>query len=123
MAKSTYLSNKVLATALTNVGYTGPVTVYAAIFNGDPQGAGTEASGGSYARQPIVFSTPSGGATANTNIPTFTNMPAMTANYTALYDAVTGGNILYSQADTTPKTINAGDTVSIAIGAVTVGES
>lgn len=123
MGKSTYSINAALNVFLRNTAYTTPTTVYVALFNGDPNASGTEATGGSYARQAITFAAPSSGTVTSSNAQSFTNMPAMTVNYVAIYDAATTGNRLYSAAATSAKTTNAGDTVSIASGGITVSEA
>lgn len=122
-AKSTYLNNKVLANALTNTAYTPPATVYAALYNGNPTSGGTEASGGSYARQSAAFTVPASSSSSNSGTLTFSNMPAMTVSYVAIMDASTAGNVLYYAAATASKTTNAGDTVTIAVGGIVVTES
>ena len=67
---------------------------HAALFNGDPSAAGSEISGGSYARQPITLgSAASGAITVNTDA-TFDVPSGSTVNYIAYYDALTGGNLL-----------------------------
>lgn len=118
MAKSTYSLTAALNVFLRNTAYTAPVTVYLALMNST-----TEAVGGSYARQAITFAIPSAGAVASSNAQTFTSMPAMTVNTVAIYDAATVGNQLYTLAVTTAKTTNAGDTVSVAAGAIIVSEA
>lgn len=122
-AKSTFLSNKLLANVLTNTAYTPPTTVYVALFNGNPAVSGVEVTGGSYARQSAAFSTPSSGSTQNSGNITYTNMPATTVSYIAIYDALTSGNLLYYAAAAVTKITNSGDTVSIAIGGIVVTES
>lgn len=123
MPKSSYAITAVLGVFLKDTAYTTPVTVYTALFNGVPGGAGTEASGGSYARQSTAFAAIASGSTSNSAVLSFTNMPAMTVNYIAIYDAATAGNLLYYAATAAAKTTNAGDTVSIAIGGLSVSES
>lgn len=124
MASSAYLKDKLLRAVLLATGFTGPATLYVALFQGDPEGAGTEVSGGSYARQTIVFGAPSAGSAANSSAPNFTSMPAASGiSHIAIYDAATAGNRLTSQALAASKTTNAGDTIAIAVGAVTVSVS
>ncbi len=121
-AKSTYLSDAMLDAVLKDTAYTSPTTVYLALFDGDPATTGTEVSGGSYARQSAAFNTAASGSTTNSAAISFTGMPATTVNYCAIYDALTAGNLLY-YASVTSLTINAGDTVSVAVAAITVTES
>lgn len=123
MPKSTTLANALLNAVLRNTSYTSPSTVYVALFNGDPASSGTEATGGSYARQAVTFAAPSGGSVSNTANVTFTNMPAMTVSYVAIYDSLTGGNRLYSAAAASSKVTNSTDTLTIAGGALVVTES
>lgn len=103
MAKSNYLEEKVLGAVFDGSTFTAVSKVYVALFETDPAetGSGTELSGGSYAR---VETTPgsdwtgSGGQRTNANdieFPTSTGAQG-TANYVALFDAATNGNMLYS---------------------------
>lgn len=123
MPKSTYSINAVLNLLLRATALTAPATVYTALFNGNPTSGGTEATGGSYARQATTFGAPSAGAVANSGTLTFSNMPATTVSYVAIYDASTAGNLLYYAAAAASKTTNSGDTVSIAAGGISVSES
>ncbi|MDD4877200.1 MAG: hypothetical protein PHQ86_08770, partial [Dehalococcoidales bacterium] len=47
---STYVVNKALDHVLKNDSFTQPTHLYAALFNGDPSGAGSECTGTEYAR-------------------------------------------------------------------------
>ena len=93
-------------------------------------GAGAEVSGGAYARKATATTdwTVSGASptqVANANALAF---PAPTANwgtvtYLGVWDAATGGNLLYVAPLTTSRTINAGDGApSLAIGAAVFSE-
>lgn len=69
---------------------------HAALFNGDPAGAGVEITGGSpaYARQAVTLASPSNGAITITADATF-NVPAgATVSYVAYYNALTDGTLL-----------------------------
>jgi len=61
MSKTDFLENKIINHVLRNTAYTAPATVYAALFTATPgeSSAGTEVTGGSYARQAATFSAPS----------------------------------------------------------------
>lgn len=78
----------------------GASATHVALFNGDPSGAGTEISGGSYARQSVTWNAASGGNLDSSNTPTFTVPAGSTVNYLAVYDAATGGNLLAYRAIT-----------------------
>lgn len=101
-SKSDYLENKQLDHTLRNTAYTSPTTVYAALFTVSPSdgGGGTEVStsGTAYARQAITFGAASGGSISNS---VAVNFPTATASYGApvvavgVFDASSGGNLLY----------------------------
>jgi len=100
------------------------VAVYVALFTAvtgleaDTGWSGTEASGGSYARQLAGLTAGSGGLSSNAADITF---PQATANWgvithCALMDAVTAGHVLmWTQLDAS-KTINNGDTFKFNAG-------
>lgn len=99
MPKSTYLDNSFINAALRNTAFTPPATVYVALYTVAPGvgGGGTEVSGGSYARQTVVFTAPVGGVSSNT---ADINFPIASADWGtivafALLDASSGGNFLY----------------------------
>lgn len=128
LAKTTYLIDSVLNAALRNVAFTSPTTVYVGLFAADPGTAGSQASevtGGSYARVAVTFGVPAGGTSANTGIITF---PAATLSWGvvthgAILDAAAAGNMLYHGTLAASKTVDPGDIVSFAIGALTVSEN
>jgi hypothetical protein len=118
-----------------------PPTFYVGLLTATPTDstAGTEVTGGSYARQPIVTSlanmagtqsagstvasSGTGGTTSNNAVLTYTNMPASTLTSFGIYDAVTAGNLLEFAALTgQPIAIAAAATVTFAAGALTIQE-
>lgn len=119
MSFSNYLENKVLDHVFGGVAYTAPATLYVGLFTSDPgeTGSGTEVSGGSYARQTIAF-TVTGSQASNTAAAEFPTATASwgTITYAAIYDALSGGNLLASGALTTSKTIDSGDVFRIPAG-------
>lgn len=119
MSFSNYLENKVLDHVFGGVAYTAPATLYVGLFTTDPgeAGTGTEVSGGSYARQTIAF-TVTGSQASNTAAVEFPTATASwgTITYAAIYDALSGGNLLASGALTTSKTIDSGDVFRIPAG-------
>ena len=124
MPFSTYLGNEILDHVFGNGSYTVP-DIYVALFIGDPAGAGSEVSGGSYARVAhSAWDSASGKATENTGTITFPTSTATwggTIDYFALYDASTAGNMLGSGAlDTNRSVTAAGITLSFADGALDV---
>lgn len=141
---SDYLENKLVDFLFRGQSFSNPV-VYVALYTAAPSdaGGGTEVSGGSYARVKAAASstqaltdwagtqsagsttasTGTGGQTSNNNAITF---PAPTANWGSvthfgLFDAVSGGNLLFWAPLSVAKTINNGDSApSFSAGALTV---
>lgn len=98
---SNYLCHALLSHTLRNSAYTSPGTsVYVAAYTTAPtaSSAGTEVSGGSYARvQVTAWDAASNGATANTNAITFATATASWGTVVAnsVMDASTSGNLLF----------------------------
>ena len=113
-----------------------PATLYVALYTANPTDAnasGTEVSGNAYARVAVTSATGwsaitdngagNGSVISNAGVITFaTPTPAGWGTITgfALYDALTVGNELFWAALAASKVINAGDTVTFQIGALTV---
>jgi len=115
---SNYLENKILDHFLGTTTYTKPTTVYVALYTAAPSdaGGGTEATGGSYARQVATFSAASSGATSNATNVDFASMPAATIVAIGVHDAITSGNLLVWGTLSSNKALDAGDTLRIATG-------
>lgn len=104
---------------------TSPATLYLALHSADPGEAGTanELSGLGYARQAMTF----GGATladpsvaATTDAQTFTaSGGSWSVTHVSIWSASTAGQALFHGAMTASKTVNDGDDLVFAIGAVT----
>ncbi len=126
-AKTDYLANALLSHVLRNIPFTSPSAVFVALYTVAPTAstAGTEVSGGSYARQPITFSAPSTGDTANPALITFptASAPWGTVVAVGVVDALTSGNILYFGPMVTPKTVGTNDVFTLPISAVSTSES
>lgn len=85
--------------------------------------AGTEVTGGSYARATITWTgagTLVTGSTSNAAIINFTNMPVATVTDINIYDNTGTPRRLWWGALTASKTTAAGDTLSFAAGAVAI---
>jgi hypothetical protein len=128
-AFSDFLENSLIDHIFRGQTYTPPATIHVGLLtasaaDGSP---GTEVTGGSYARVAVTASlanfagtqsagstaasSGTSGATSNNGVITF---PAPTANWGsvthfALFDASTGGNLLFYGALSTAKTVNNGD--------------
>lgn len=134
--------NKIADHFFRNIAYSesSPASFYVGLLTAScsDSTAGTEVSGGSYARVGVTRATASWngthgnttGASSGTN-GTISNASAITfaaptANwgsitYFGLYDASSGGNLIICEALTTPKTVNSGDaSPSFTAGALTI---
>jgi hypothetical protein len=101
---------------------TGPIKVALDTATGTASAAGTEVTGGSYARQTITFAAAAAGAIASNVALTYTNMPAEGGSGVTGVDEFdsTGTPIRrWFGALTASKTTNAGDTFTIASGSYT----
>jgi len=116
----------VLNTLFRITAYTTPTTPMKLAVNSvaaSDTAAGTEDTGGSYARQTITMGVPSSAnpsVTASTDAQTFTNMPAVTSVGVNIYDN-NATPVRTAWGDLTANKVTAaGDTLAFAIGAVTV---
>lgn len=138
-ALTDFAENKIVDATLRAQAIGTPVTWYVALYTACPTDstAGTEVTGGAYARVAItaglaafsgtqgagttVASSGTGGTVSNNAVWTF---PTPTAGWGTVVcwgiaDAATAGNIWIYSSLTTSKTINSGDSVSFASGAAT----
>jgi len=117
-----YLENKLIDHFLGTTTYTKPAAVYVGLFTVIPgeAGGGTEVTGGSYARQAATFGAASSGATTNSANIDFAGMPSGTTVAIGIFDASTSGNMLLYGGLTANKTTDAGDTLRIATGSLTI---
>jgi hypothetical protein len=116
---------------LRNIPLSG-VTPHVGLFSAAPAndaGAGTELSGGGYARQAVTFGAPTAGVgnvrqIANTNTITFgpatVDWPQAVAF--GIFTAVTEGTLLYWDALAAPRTILTNDSAQFAAGNLIVKE-
>ena len=123
-AKSNYLEDAIIDHVLRNTALTSPTTVYLALYTSNPaeDNSGTEATGGSYARQATAFGAPSNGVSTNSAEETFAAMPAGTFTHFGVLDALTVGNLLYFGELDESITVNAGDDIVFPIGSLSIQE-
>jgi len=130
-AASNYLENKVLDHVLTATSYTAPTTRFLGLFTNTSGSAATnleagtltdEVNGGAYARKAVTFAAANAGTSASNATVTFDTASANwgTITHIAVMDALTGGNVLFWGAVTTPKTIETGDTFQVSSGNLTI---
>ena len=94
---SDYLENKLIDHSLGTTTFTKPTTVYAALYTVAPSdsSAGTEVTGGSYARKTVTFGAASSGSASNNANVDFDGMPSCTVVAVAILNDPTAGNLLY----------------------------
>lgn len=97
----------------------GPIKVALNSAVGSASAAGTEISGGSYARQPLVVSAASAESITTSAALTYTSMPAVTVTSIDEFDSAGTPIRRWWGSLTTSKTTNSGDTFSIASGSYT----
>lgn len=139
-AMSDYLENKLVDQLFRGQTAPSTTTLYVALLTAAPSdsGGGTEVSGNGYARVSVTSSltnwagtqstgsttasSGTGGQTSNNGAITFPTPSATwgTVTHFAIYDAATGGNLLFYGALTIPKTVNQSDTVSFPAGSLAV---
>lgn len=126
-ALSNYLENQIVKHFLRNTAAASPATVYLALFESDPgeDGLGTETGYINYGRQAAVWTDLDGNGQTknNTNItfPANGNAAAsVTVTHAAVYDAVTGGNLLLKGPLASSKSLAPGDVLSFAASALTL---
>ena len=96
---------------------TTPLKVCLLTAMGSDSAAGTEVTGGSYARQSVTLSAAASGATSNSADVTFASMPACTVVGIEIWDSA-GSVRLWSMTLTASKVVNSGDTFTLASGLI-----
>lgn len=117
LAENALLDHLVGTASLT---ITTPIKLALVTATGTDAAAGTEVTGGSYARQTITFSAASSGQIANNAVISFTNMPACTVTGIDVYDSNGTPKRLFYGPLTASKTVAAGDTLQFAASSITL---
>lgn len=111
------------------IGETTPAAVatrYITTFNGNPQSGGTEnistlTGSANRINMTTAMAPASAAVAANDTLITFTAAAAgaATVDYVAVYSAITGGTLMASTQVAASKSVGIGDSLTIAIGALT----
>lgn len=123
-AISDYAEKAMLDWVLLGATPTRPSAIYLALFTAAPSdsGGGTEVTGFGYARQAVTFNAASspGGTADNSTAPSFTASGGNfgTVTHLGLFDAVSGGNLLWHGALTSSRIINDGDTLTFPASSI-----
>lgn len=139
-AMSDYLENKLVDQLFRGQAFAFPANMYVGLLTAPPAdgGGGTEVSGNNYARVTVAASlanfagtqgvgttTASTGATGTTSNNGSLTFPTPSANWGTvaafgIYDAASGGNLLFYGNLSINKTINQGDTVTFPAGSLSI---
>ena len=126
---SDYLEQALINHILRGTAYSSPSAIYVALFTADPTDANVTANeldDSGYARQAVTghFNAPhaTGGYTSNDAVITFPAIvdAQVVITHIGIYDALTVGNLLFSQALNSSKTLEVNDVLSFGIGALTI---
>lgn len=134
---SNYSETNIIETTLRGAVFPVPAKTYLALFTADPTDANVSANEvqtsawPAYARQDAAagsaistgWSAPADGVTTNAKVITFSannGASAVTVTHMAIYDAISGGNMLYHSPLVSSKTLLVGDVISFGIAAITV---
>lgn len=101
---------------LSTTAPTAPMKLALLTANGTESAAGTEVTGGSYARQTVTISASSSGAQSNSGDVSFTLMPSCTVTGWALYDSAGTPFRWRYGALSSSKVVNSGDTFTVLAG-------
>ena len=124
MSASNYLENELLDHVLGGSAYTSPSAIYVALSTGSfaDDNSGTELTGNGYTRKAITFGTASSGSIASNSAVEFDTATGSwgSVSHFGLFDASSGGNLLYHGAFSSAKTIETGDVLKISSSSLTV---
>lgn len=121
-ALSDYAEKLLLDWMMTSGTATRPTGWYIALYTAAPSdsGGGTEVSGAGYVRQAVTFdaATSPGGTTSNSGDVSFTAVGGDygTVTHMGIFDASTGGNLLWHGVLSASKTVEDGDTITFSAG-------
>lgn len=130
---SDYTETNILAATLRGTAFPIPAGTHLALFTTDPTdaGSGTEVSAGWYSRQSIGLASGwtapadeggGGKKSQNVNAIAFSAVTGsgLTVTHVGIYDAASGGNLLYHAALTASKTLQVGDVLQFAAGSLVI---
>ena len=123
-AMSDYLELKFLDHFTGTASTTAPSAVYLGLATASlaDDASGTELSGNNYTRKAITFASASGGSIASNSAVEFNSATGSwgTISHWGIWDASSGGNLLFHGAFTASKAIATGDILKVASGSLTI---
>jgi len=134
---SNYTETNIIETTLRGAAFPVPAGIYLALFTADPTDANITANEvqtsawPSYARQDAAsggsissgWAAPADGVSTNAKVLTYAannGVASVPVTHIGIYDALTGGNLLYHAPLVSSKTLLVGDVLSFGIAALTV---
>ena len=120
-ALTTAEANRLLDASFGTATYTAPTTpmkLALVTVTGSASAAGTEVTGGSYARQTLAMTSASAGSTPNTSLITFSAMPASTVTGVDVFDSNGTPRRCWWGNLTASKVLGSGDSISFSASAI-----
>jgi len=134
---SNYTETNIVDATLRGIAMPLPATIFVALFTADPTDANVTANEITLAAFPAYerkdaavggviasgWAAPANGVTSNAKVITYpanNGAGTVTATHLGIYDAATGGNLLYHSPLVTSKALLVGDVLSFGIGAITI---
>lgn len=134
---SNYTEANIIETTLRGTAFPVPAKTYIALFTADPTDANSTANEvqtsawAAYLRQDAAagaaistgWSASSDGVSSNAKVITYAannGASSVTVTHIGIYDALSGGNLLYHAPLVASKTLLVGDVLSFGIGSITV---
>ena len=134
---SNYTEANIVETTLRGAVFPVPAGIYLALFTADPTDANVTANECTLAAWPAYtrkdaavgsaiatgWTANADGVSSNAKVVTYAannGAGAVTVTHIGIYDALTGGNLLYHSPLVSSKTLQIGDVLSFGIGAITV---
>lgn len=108
------LANKWLD-MLGGTAFTAPANTYVQLHTGDPGAAGTANTSGTTTRKQVTFAAAVNGGNHSSNAPLWDGWAAGTETIThiSVWDASSGGNVLFTAALTSNNSIAAGESLAL----------
>jgi len=117
---ATATANAILDALCRSAAWSDPAAFCVKLHTGDPGSAGTANASAETSRKAATFSAASGGAITTSGQLDWTSWPVgangEVITHVSFWDATSGGNFLGSDALNASRTMNTGDTLSIAAG-------
>lgn len=107
------LVNPILNHLRGGTAWTQPGGIYLKLHTGDPGSAGTANASAVTTRQAATYGAASAGAIAMSGTPTFSMTATETITHVSAWDASTSGNVLWTAALSSAKSVVSGDTLTL----------